>query len=144
MNTNIVIIGGGIGGLSAGCYLQMNGYRTRIVEMGRECGGVCATWKRGGYVFDGATNWLVGSAPTINLHAMLGELIDMQSLKLHYSRRVYPDRARGTDAIGVQGRRAASGKRCFVCRPPTAPPSKNSPPAIAAVREFPIPYAKPR
>jgi phytoene dehydrogenase-like protein len=81
----VVIIGGGIGGLSAGCYLQKNGYSTRIVEMGRECGGVCVSWKRGGYVFDGATNWLVGSSDTINLHHLLNEVVPLNKLEFRYS-----------------------------------------------------------
>lgn len=29
----IIIVGAGIAGLSAGCYAQMNGYRSRIYEM---------------------------------------------------------------------------------------------------------------
>jgi phytoene dehydrogenase-like protein len=32
----IIIIGSGIAGLSAGCYLQMNGYETEIYEMNAE------------------------------------------------------------------------------------------------------------
>ena len=34
MDKSIIIIGAGIAGLSAGCYGQMNGYNTRIFEMG--------------------------------------------------------------------------------------------------------------
>ena len=30
---SLIIIGAGIGGLAAGCYAQMNGYRTQIFEM---------------------------------------------------------------------------------------------------------------
>ena len=29
----VIIIGGGIAGLAAGCYGQMNGYRTQIFEL---------------------------------------------------------------------------------------------------------------
>jgi phytoene dehydrogenase-like protein len=80
-----VIIGGGIAGLAAGCYLQMNGYATRVLEMGSCCGGVCVSWKRGGYVFDGATNWLPGSSPASNLHGMLAELLDFSKITFRYS-----------------------------------------------------------
>ncbi|MBD3319756.1 MAG: FAD-dependent oxidoreductase [Chitinivibrionales bacterium] len=76
MRKNVVIIGGGIGGLAAGCYLRRNGYSTRIIEMGRECGGVSVPWNRGEYCFDGATNWLPGSSPGINIHDLIAELID--------------------------------------------------------------------
>jgi phytoene dehydrogenase-like protein len=43
---SIIIIGAGISGLSAGCYCQMNGYSTRIVEMHNKPGGLCTDWKR--------------------------------------------------------------------------------------------------
>lgn len=79
---DVVIIGGGIGGLAAGIYLQMNGYRTRILEKCGECGGVSVAWQRGEYLFDGATNWLAGSsagAPLI--HRILGEVVDFKDLQ---------------------------------------------------------------
>ena len=52
MSRRVTIIGGGIGGLATGCYLQMNGYETEVLEMAHMCGGVCVSWKRRGYVFD--------------------------------------------------------------------------------------------
>jgi len=33
MDKSIIIIGAGLAGLSAGCYSQMNGYRTQIIQM---------------------------------------------------------------------------------------------------------------
>jgi len=45
----IVIIGGGIAGLSAGCYAKMNGYDAHIFEMHNLPGGLCTSWKRKGY-----------------------------------------------------------------------------------------------
>jgi phytoene dehydrogenase-like protein len=59
----LLIIGAGIAGLSAGCYAQMNGYRTTIVEMHNLPGGLCTSWQRKGYTFDGCVQWLTGSAP---------------------------------------------------------------------------------
>lgn len=61
MAESIIIIGAGIAGLSAGCYGRMNGYDTRIFEMHDRPGGVCTSWKRKGYTFDGCIHWLVGS-----------------------------------------------------------------------------------
>ncbi len=60
---SIIIIGGGIAGLSAGCYGQMNGFRTRIFEMHKKPGGLCTCWKRQGYVVNGCVHWLVGTGP---------------------------------------------------------------------------------
>jgi len=62
MVKSIIIVGGGIGGLSAGCYAQMNSYRTQIFEMNDKPGGLCTAWQRKGYTIDGCLCWLVGSA----------------------------------------------------------------------------------
>jgi phytoene dehydrogenase-like protein len=53
MTESILIIGAGVSGLSAGCYAQMNGYRSQIFELHSIPGGLCTSWKRRGYVFDG-------------------------------------------------------------------------------------------
>jgi phytoene dehydrogenase-like protein len=59
----VIIIGAGIAGLSCGCYLQMNGIQTEILELGEIPGGLCTAWKRGHYMFDGCLRWLVGADP---------------------------------------------------------------------------------
>jgi phytoene dehydrogenase-like protein len=58
----IIIIGAGIAGLAAGCYAQMNGYKTQIFEMHDRPGGLCTAWHRQGFVFDGCIHYLFGSA----------------------------------------------------------------------------------
>ncbi len=60
---SIIIIGAGLAGLSTGCYGQMNGYRTQIFEMQNKPGGVCVSWKRGGYSFDYAVHNVFGISP---------------------------------------------------------------------------------
>ncbi len=60
-NKKIIIIGGGVAGLSAGIYGQMNGFDTQIFEMHTTTGGQCTAWERGGYHFDYCLQWLVGS-----------------------------------------------------------------------------------
>lgn len=60
-NKKIIIIGGGVSGLSAGIYGQMNGFDTNIFEMHKCTGGQCTAWERGGYHFDYCLEWLVGS-----------------------------------------------------------------------------------
>lgn len=82
MAKSVNIIGAGIAGLSAGCYLQMNGYDTRIFELHDLPGGLCTSWKRGDYTFDGCIHWLVGSNPRDGFHKLWSELIDMDSLNL--------------------------------------------------------------
>ncbi|MBD3415258.1 MAG: FAD-dependent oxidoreductase [Candidatus Aminicenantes bacterium] len=77
---NIKIIGAGISGLCAGCYLQMNGYDTEIFEMNSVPGGLCTSWERKGYTIDGCIHWLVGSSPSNKLYHLWNELIDMKKL----------------------------------------------------------------
>ena len=64
MSKSVIIIGAGIAGLTAGSYLQMNGYRTQIYELHTLPGGLCTSWKREGYTIDNSIHWLVGSSPS--------------------------------------------------------------------------------
>ena len=43
----INIIGAGVSGLSAGCFLQMKGFETEIFEKHNLPGGLCTNWKVG-------------------------------------------------------------------------------------------------
>lgn len=70
----INIIGGGISGLSAGIFAQLNGFDTTIFEMGSKAGGVCSSWERNGYYVNGSIHWLVGSAPGTDLYDMWKQL----------------------------------------------------------------------
>ena len=62
MGKKVVIIGGGIAGLSAGIYSAMNGFETEIIEMHNVAGGQCTAWDRKGYRFDYCLHWLVGTS----------------------------------------------------------------------------------
>lgn len=74
MNKSIIIIGAGMGGLSAGCYGQMNGYDTQIFEMHTLPGGQCASWKRKGYTFDACIHHLFGCSPRSKIYQLWNEL----------------------------------------------------------------------
>lgn len=74
MTRSIIIIGAGIAGLSAGCYAQMNGYKTRLFEMHDKPGGLCTSWQRKGYTFDGCIEWLAGSRAGSAANRMWQEL----------------------------------------------------------------------
>lgn len=71
---SVLIIGGGVAGLAAGIYGQLNGYRTCICEMHSLPGGLCTSWKRHGYTIDGCIHWLVGSAPHSGMHRLWQEV----------------------------------------------------------------------
>lgn len=80
----IIIIGAGIAGLSAGCYLQMNDYDSEIFELHNTPGGLCTAWKRNGYTFDGCIHSIGGLNPKFKLYHYWNELIEMKELKLFY------------------------------------------------------------
>jgi phytoene dehydrogenase-like protein len=61
MNKKVVIIGGGVAGLSAGIYSKLNGFDAEIIEMHSITGGQCTAWERKGYRFDYCLHWLVGT-----------------------------------------------------------------------------------
>ncbi len=63
MDKSLIIIGAGVAGLSTGCYAQMNEYHSQIFEMHDKPGGVCTSWRRNGYTFDGCIEWLMSSSP---------------------------------------------------------------------------------
>jgi phytoene dehydrogenase-like protein len=78
MTDTVIIIGAGVAGLAAGCYAQMNGYRSQIFELHDLPGGLCTAWERKDYVFDGCIHYLLGSAPGQPFHAIWQELGALQ------------------------------------------------------------------
>jgi phytoene dehydrogenase-like protein len=87
MEKTIIIIGGGLTGLAAGCYGRMNGYKTTIFEMHDKAGGVCTAWKRKGYIIDGAMNWLVGTRPGAPYYNFFEELGAAKEWKIYNHER---------------------------------------------------------
>lgn len=61
MNKHVIVIGSGIAGLSAGVYAQKCGFDVTVLESHSIAGGNCTSWKRKGYLFEGAMHWLTGS-----------------------------------------------------------------------------------
>ncbi|MBM4443955.1 MAG: NAD(P)/FAD-dependent oxidoreductase, partial [Chloroflexi bacterium] len=74
MAKSIIIIGAGMGGLSAGIYGQMNGYETQVFEMHNKPGGQCTSWKRKGYTFDPCIHHFFGCRPGSSVNQMWHEL----------------------------------------------------------------------
>lgn len=95
------IIGAGISGLAIGCYLQMNGYQTELFEKHNIPGGLCTSWKRGDYNFDGCIHWLLGSDKTNAFYRLWSELIPMKDITfLNHSIRVAIEVKDNTDKYG--------------------------------------------
>ncbi|MDR2029839.1 MAG: NAD(P)/FAD-dependent oxidoreductase [Treponema sp.] len=70
----ILIIGGGVAGLSAGSYAQMAGFESAIYEKCGVLGGQCTGWDRKGYHIDGCVHWLTGTKEGNDLHRVWQEL----------------------------------------------------------------------
>jgi phytoene dehydrogenase-like protein len=77
----ISIIGGGISGLSLGCFLQIRGYDTEVFEKHSVPGGLCASWKKGEFTFDGCLHWVLGSDSGSPFYKLWSELLDMKSIE---------------------------------------------------------------
>jgi phytoene dehydrogenase-like protein len=70
----MIIIGAGLGGLSTGCYAQMNGYESKIFEHHSKPGGVAAVWKRGEYLIDGGIHFLICHKPGTPIYDVYEEI----------------------------------------------------------------------
>lgn len=64
----IIIIGGGIAGLSAGIYALKAGFEAEIYEKNAVAGGECMGWNRGGCHIDNCIHWLTGTSSTSSMH----------------------------------------------------------------------------
>jgi phytoene dehydrogenase-like protein len=100
MTKRIAVIGAGIAGLSAGCYARMNGFDVDVFERHSLPGGLCTSWKRGDYTFDGCIHWLTGSAEDGSFHKFWRELGALQGKTIvdheQFFRKIFPD---GTEVV---------------------------------------------
>lgn len=81
---SMIIIGGGLGGLSTGVYARMNGYRTTVLEMHELPGGCCTSWDRGDFTFDCCVSWLLGCGPGNEMHQIWLELGALQGKEVRH------------------------------------------------------------
>lgn len=66
----IVIIGGGVAGLSAGIYAEQKGFHAIVLEKNPSVGGFCTGWYRKGMYIDGCVHWLTGTKEGTVLNGM--------------------------------------------------------------------------
>ena len=69
----IIIVGGGIAGLTAGIYAKKAGFETEIYEKHSIVGGECTGWDRNGYYIDNCIHWLMGTVEGTQLHEIWKE-----------------------------------------------------------------------
>lgn len=70
----IIIIGGGIAGLSAGIYARKAGFEAVIYEKNAIAGGQCIGWNRQGHHIDNCIHWLTGTKEGTSLHNIWKEV----------------------------------------------------------------------
>lgn len=70
----ILVIGGGVSGLSAGIYARLKGHDAIICERHTVAGGNLTGWKRGGYHIDNCIHWLTGTNPATETYKMWEDL----------------------------------------------------------------------
>ncbi|MBE6674129.1 MAG: NAD(P)/FAD-dependent oxidoreductase [Ruminococcaceae bacterium] len=70
----ILIIGGGVSGLSAGIYAQLSGHQAVICEKNHIVGGNLTGWQRGEYHIDNCIHWLTGTNPNSSTYKLWEEL----------------------------------------------------------------------
>jgi len=74
---SVVVIGGGIGGLSTACYLADAGADVRVIEKNEQLGGRASRLEKDGFRFDMGPSWYL-----------------MPDVFLAFFRRVRPDAQR--------------------------------------------------
>ena len=68
--TEILILGGGVAGLSAGICAQLGGCHATICEQNVQAGGCLKSWTRDGYRIDNCLHWLTGTNPKSDLYRL--------------------------------------------------------------------------
>ena len=66
----IIVVGGGVSGLSAGINGEQNGMHVILLESQPYVGGFCTGWYRRGRYLDGCLHWLTGTNPKTDLYKM--------------------------------------------------------------------------
>ncbi len=70
---DVVVIGGGMGGLSAGALLSSYGFRVLLIEQHHKVGGCTSSFSRGEFQFDAALHEMLGGPPGTSLGELLRE-----------------------------------------------------------------------
>ncbi len=93
----IIIIGGGVSGLSAGIYAQMNGHSAVVCERQAVAGGNLTGWRRGDYEIDNCIHWLTGTNPATSTYKMWEELGALGGVEVYQSETLYSCRKDGEE-----------------------------------------------
>lgn len=112
---DVVIVGGGIGGLTAGIRLGLAGYNVRILEKNPEVGGKLSRLVEGGHTFDLGPTVLTMPFVLENLFAACGRRLEDRLELMSVDPACRYNWADGTrfDAYGDRNRLLDEVERCF-------------------------------
>ena len=91
----ILIIGGGVAGLSAGIYAQLNGHQAVVCEKHSIPGGNLTGWQRGEYHIDNCIHWLTGTNPASRFYSMWNDLGALGDVEVMQGESLYTCEADG-------------------------------------------------
>jgi phytoene desaturase len=98
-----VVIGSGLGGVSAAALLAKHGYKTLVCEQGDGAGGLAHAFEREGYTFDSAIRVLAEGEMVEGLLEYLGVLDECKLIHIdHLYRAVFPDGESLFAPVGVE------------------------------------------
>ncbi len=76
MDYEVIIVGGGIAGLTAAAYLAKAGHKTLLCEKESHCGGLVRSFERNGFIFDGGIRAIENSGIVMPMLRQLGVEVD--------------------------------------------------------------------
>lgn len=87
---NVIIIGAGVAGLSAGICAQMAGHQATVYERHFRAGGNLTGWDRKGYHIDNCIHWLTGTNPVTDFYRMWERLGALgKGIEVHQHQTLY-------------------------------------------------------
>ena len=129
-SADVIVIGSGIGGLTAAALLQERGISTLVFEKNRYPGGSCSSFQRQGYRFDAGASVFYGfgdnsTSGTLNLHTRIFRKLGVEvqtifdPVQIHYhlpngfALPAYYDRHAFFDALAARFPHEAEGIKNF-------------------------------
>ena len=107
--TRVVVIGGGIAGLSSAALLARDGYEVTLLEKNAVTGGRASSWSSGGFRFDTGPSWYLMPEVFDHFFRLMGTSADEQYrlVRLNPGYRVFfeEDVAAGTPPLDVRDSR---------------------------------------
>ena len=88
-----IVIGSGMGGLTAASLLTRKGFKTLLLEKEKQVGGYVVSFKRGDYTFDATGAFLGGCQEGGEFYHLLKEIgvqEEIEFIPIHHIRNIYP------------------------------------------------------